>query len=312
MDQGREKSDTSRRTVLAAGMSMLASCNNSKSILVHEHILVDFAGAAIASPSRYVRDEVIAAAKPKLDAIVKLGCTRMLECTPNFLGRDPTLLAKLSQLCGIDIWTNTGLYAANQYRHLPKYAETESATELSRRWIAEWKNGIDGTKPRFIKIGVNNSPLGEWDKKLVRAAAITSLETGLTIASHTGTGAAVEQVEILSNMNFPLQKFVWVHAQNEKDHNVHRQIAKAGAWVEFDGIGPTTLEWHKDCLEFMAKENLLHRVLISQDTGWWHVGERGGGDYRDYDVIYKDFLPKIPQQWWKQLLWDNPRAAFGT
>jgi phosphotriesterase-related protein len=302
----------SRRTVLSAGALTLASCSPPKSILVHEHILVDFAGAELVSRSRYVQDEVIAAAKPKLEAIAKLGCVRFLECTPNYLGRDPRLLAKLSESCSIEIWTNTGLYAANQYRHLPAYARTETALELAKRWITEWRDGIEGTKPRFIKIGVNNGPLAELDRKMVEAAAIASLETGLTIASHTGRNAAPEQVEILQKLRFPLTKFVWVHAQNEKDHQVHAAVARAGGWVEFDGIGPKTLDWHKDCVEFMAKEGLLGRVLISQDTGWWRVGEPGGGQFNGYDFIYRNFLPQIPQKWWHQLLWENPRRAFGN
>jgi len=310
MPNGRETSHRTRRNLLAAGLGTLVSCAAPRSILVHEHIFVDFAGAEIASPSRYNRDEVFATAKPKLDAIKKLGCIRLLECTPNFLGRDPILLARLSQSTGVDIWTNTGLYAANRYRHLPAYAKVESALELSRRRVSEWRNGIDGTKPRFIKIGVNEAPLGEWDRKLVEAAAITSQETGLTIASHTSPGAAPEQVEILSKLKFPLEKFVWVHAQNEKNHKIHEDVARASAWVEFDGIGPKSLDWYKQCVEHMAKARLLHKVLISQDTGWWHVGEPKGGSYRDYDPIYKDFMPLINKNWWKQLLWDNPNRAF--
>jgi phosphotriesterase-related protein len=312
MDIRRETSALSRRGLLGLGIGALSSCGEAKSILVHEHILVDFAGAAVVSRSRYVHDEVIAAAKPKLDAIVKLGCVRLLECTPNFLGRDPVLLDKLSQACGIEIWTNTGLYAANRYRHIPEYVKTETSAQLAQRWIAEWRNGIEGTKPRFIKIGVNDGPLGEWDKKLVEAAAIASLETGLTIASHTGRGAALEQVEILTKLRLPLKKFVWVHAQNEKDHKVHAEVARAGAWVEFDGIHAKSIAWHKECVEFMAGAGLLGRVLVSQDSGWWHVGEPAGGTYNGYDAIYQQFLPQIDRKLWRQLLWENPREAFGN
>lgn len=298
--------------MVAAGLGTLASCGVEKSILVHEHVLVDFAGAAIASPSRYNRDEVIQAARPKLEAIARLGCVRMLECTPNFLGRDPELLRRLSELTGVELWTNTGLYAANQYRHLPEYAKTESAEQLAARWVLEWKNGIEGTKPKFIEIGVNDAPLGEWDRKLVRAGAIASLETGLTIASHTGLGAAVEQIEMLEGMRFPLDKFVWVHAQKERDKKIHAQVARAGAWVELDGIEPKTLDWHRESVTALAEAGLLGKVLISQDSGWWHVGEVSGGNFRGYDSLYKDFLPLIDKKWWKTLLWENPRRAFGV
>jgi phosphotriesterase-related protein len=72
------------------------------SILVHEHVLVDFIGAG-----KWDSDEAFRAAKPKLDEVARLGCRRFHECTPAFLGRDPKLLARLADATGIEIWTNT-------------------------------------------------------------------------------------------------------------------------------------------------------------------------------------------------------------
>lgn len=290
--------------------------NDERSILVHEHVLVDFGGADVVSPARYNREEVIAIAKPKLEAIAKLGCVRLLECTPNYLGRDPVLLARLSAMTGVELWTNTGLYAANRYKHLPRYAWEESALQLSKRWVAEWRNGIEGTKPRFIKIGVNAGALQAMDRKIVEAGAYTMLETGLTLASHTGPPAggvspALEQIALLEKLRMPLQKFVWVHAQNEKDMAVHEQAARKGVWVELDGISERSADFHLECVRHLAKKKLLGRVLLSQDSGWYHVGEPGGGTYNGYDYLYTGFLPRLEKKWKKRLLWENPRAAFG-
>jgi phosphotriesterase-related protein len=106
-------------------------------------------------------------------------------------------------------------------------------------------------------------------------------------------------------------KFVWVHAQNERDHAIHEKAAKAGAWVEFDGIGPKSIDWHLQCVRHMAGRGLLSRTLVSQDAGWYHVGEAGGGDFRGYTTIYTDFLPKLEAGQVTTLMWENPRAAFG-
>ena len=92
--------------------------------------------------------------KPKLDEIYRLGCRRFQDATPNFLGRDTKLLRKLADATGLDIWTNTGLYAARDHKFLPAYAKSESAAQLAARWAAEFRNGVDGMKPGFIKIGV--------------------------------------------------------------------------------------------------------------------------------------------------------------
>jgi len=280
--------------------------------LVHEHILVDFIGADRIAPGRYDREEVLRIAKPKLDAIYALGCRRFLECTPNFLGRDPQLLRRLADATGIEIWTNTGLYAAGDYKYLPAFARTETAEQLAKRWTTEFEKGIDGVKPRFIKIGVNKGPLGELDRKVVEAGARCSRATGLTLAAHTGDGAAaLEELAIVQRFGEP-SKFVWVHAQNEIDPEIHARVAQAGAWVEFDGISSKSANWHEQCVKAMERRGFLDRVLISQDAGWFHVGEPGGGDYRGYDLIFREFLPKLPEAWRVKLMSTNPAAAFGV
>jgi phosphotriesterase-related protein len=297
-----------REFLWAAGGAALAG--KQPSVLVHEHVLVDFVGADQIRPGRYDRDEVFRIARPKLEEVTRWGCRRLLECTPNFLGRDPELLARLSDAAGIEIWSNTGLYGAADHKFVPAFARTEPAEQLAKRWIAETR---EAWRPRFIKIGVNRGPLDEIDRKLVRAAAITSRETGLTIASHTGDGAAaVEQVEIVTAERVSPAKFVWVHAQNEPDHSLHERIARAGAWVEFDGIGPKTVEFHLECVRFLAAKRLLNRTLVSQDAGWYHAGEPGGGEFRGYTYLYSDFLPRLKPAEISVLMWENPRAAFGA
>jgi len=283
------------------------------SVLVHEHVLVDFIGAAQATRDRYDIEEVIRVATPKLLELKTHGCVRLLECTPNGLGRDPRILARLQRATGIELWTNTGLYGAAKRSGLYDYAWKESARELANRWIAEFKSGIDGMKPRFLKTAINGFPLEDIDRKLIEAAAITSLETGLPIASHTNGGgpAAEAQLEILRRLHCPLDKFIWVHAQSEKSLEAQEAVARAGAWVELDGISESSAARHRESVLHLNGKGLLGRVLISQDAGWYHVGEANGGTYRGYTYIYNGFLPTIPKDLWNLLLVDNPRRAFG-
>jgi phosphotriesterase-related protein len=301
-----------RRDFLAALVQAGAGIRVEGSILVHEHVLVDFIGADRIGPGRYDPEEVFRAALPKLEPLRRYGCRRLLECTPAFLGRDPRLMDRLARAAGLEIWVNTGIYGAANHKFVPDFARRQAAEELAERFAREWREGVDGVRPRFIKTGVNNGPLGELDRKLVRAAAIASRRTGLTIASHTGDGrAALEQIELLAAAGVAPSKFVWVHAHNEKDHAFHEQAGRAGAWVEFDGIAPETADWHLACVRFMADKGLLGRTLISQDAGWYHVGEPGGGAYRGYTYIYTGFLPRLDPPWIEPLMRDNPVQAFG-
>ncbi len=301
-----------RKFLLAlAGAAARAEVTLSGSVLVHEHILVDFGG--VKNPSKYDRGEVIRRARPHLEELKKYGCMRLLECTPQGLGRDPLLMKILADQTGLEIWTNTGVYGAANRSGVPEWAWQENPHQLAKRFIAEWKKGVDGVRPRFIKTAVNGFPLEELDRRLIEAAAITSVETGMTIASHTNGGgrAAEAQLAILDRTKCPPSRFVWVHAQGERDHAYHERVARAGAWVEFDGIGPKTAQWHRECVQFMQAQGLLGRTLVSQDAGWYHAEIPGGGEYRGYTFIYTDFLPEFPEEIRRQLLVDNPRAAFG-
>src|SRR5215207_4747807 len=125
--------------------------------LPHEHVLVDFVGAETVSPSRYNADEVFASALPHLTQIRGLGAKSLFECTPNFLGRDPALLARLSEATGMHLITNTGLYGARQNKFIPLYARREIPQQLAARWIGEVRDGIDKTdiRPGFIKSGID-------------------------------------------------------------------------------------------------------------------------------------------------------------
>ena len=286
--------------------------------LVHEHVLVDFVGAAEVSPRRYDRDAAFRKALPYLKQVHGLGCRTLVECTPAYLGRDPLLLKQLSEATGLNILTNTGYYGAANDKFVPAHAWKETAEQLAARWIAEARTGIDqtGIKPAFIKIGVDPGPLSDIDSKLVAAAARTHLVVGLPVWSHTGDGpAALAQLALLKREGMPLRAFVWVHAQNERDPAVYQRVAEEGAWISFDGLGPDDVDRYVELVAAMRSAGHLDRVLLSHDAGWYHVGEPGGGTYRPYDTLFTTFVPRLRARGFaeaeiQQLLVENPRRAL--
>lgn len=286
--------------------------------LMHEHVLVDFVGADRVSPDRYDADHAFATVLPYLEQVRALGCDTLVECTPAYLGRDPVLLKRLSEASGIHILSNTGYYGAAMDKHLPPHAFTETAEQLAARWVREHERGIDGTsiKPAFMKIGVDAAPLSAVDGTLVRAAGLAHRETGLPIASHTGSGAAaLEELDLLEQAGVPPSAFIWVHAQSERDATFHVRVAGRGAWVEFDGISATSVARHVELVRQMQNQGHLGHALVSHDAGWYRVGEPGGGQFRAYDTLFTAFLPALTAAGFgeadvKRLLVDNPRRAL--
>ena len=286
--------------------------------LVHEHILVDFIGAAKINPSRWNHDDVMYIMLPYLQQFRASGGNTFVDCTPNYLGRDVALLRKLGKEAGINIITNTGYYGGSDHKFLPEHAFTESPSQLANRWFAEWENGIDGTgiKPGFIKISVNPGKLSDVSRKLIEAASITHKRTGLTIASHTGAFIpALEQVQLLEEQGVLPEAFIWVHAQTEKDMSLHERIARLGAWVSLDGLNDNNVVSYADMLTVMRRRDCLHRTLVSHDAGWYDPAKEEGGEVRGYMTLLKKLLPELRKRGFgqrdiDQILRINPQEAL--
>lgn len=286
--------------------------------LIHEHILVDFIGADKISYDRWNRDAVIQKVWPLIEAVKAAGVKTFFDCTPAFLGRDPHLLKTIAQKSGLHIVTNTGYYGAFNNKYLPPWVHTEAAEQLAVRWIKEAREGIGGTsvRPGFIKISVDEGKLSPLHQKLVKAAAIAHLATGLTICSHTGKApAAFEQLELLQGAGVQPDAFVWVHAQAEEEIGLHSQAARLGAWVSLDAIGWGDPAEYVRPLVSLKEQRLLHRVLISHDAGWFDPAKNDGGEIIGYTGLFTKLLPLLRQNGFSQadidqLIVHNPVSAF--
>ena len=289
-------------------------------VLVHEHVMCDFVGADKTGRHRYDPEEVIATMLPYLRSVKERGFSSFVDATPAYIGRDPLVLKRLSELTGLHILTNTGYYGAAGDKFLPPHAFSETADQLAERWVAEWRNGIEGTgiKPGFIKIGVDPGPLSEIDRKLVVAAARTHLQTGLTIACHTGEArAALEVLEVVKSEGVDPSALIIVHADSVPDQSVHEKLAKEGAWVEYDAIGAKPINEHVRLISEMVRKGFADKLLLSHDAGWYWVGEPNGGKekIRPYTALSDELVPALKnagltEATLKRLLVENPKEAF--
>ena len=286
--------------------------------LTHEHVLVDIVGAGRIAPGRYDGGEVAGVVLPHLKQLRSLGCRTFVDCTPAYLGRDPALLARLAQSSALHILTNTGFYGAAGGKYVPEFAFSATAEDLAARCTGEFEAGIPptGIRPALIKIGVDAGPLSKMNGKLISAAALTHLRTGMAIASHTGDGlAAMAQLNLLKSHGVPPAAFIWVHAQDEKDRSFHRKAAEAGAWIGFDGISSETVDQNIDLIRETRRAGYLGRVLISQDVVGFHVGEEQGGYCPGYTFLFSGFLPQLRKSGFdeaetRMLTIENPRRAL--
>jgi predicted metal-dependent phosphotriesterase family hydrolase len=259
--------------------------------LPHEHVMVDFIGADKVGKHRYRPDDVVSTMLPHIKEAQEQGVRTFVDCTPMYLGRDVEVLRTISELTGLQILTNTGQY---KEPHLPAETFEIEAEALADGWIREFEEGIDGTsiKPGFIKTAVERERLAPMQQKVVRAAALTSQATGLTIATHTGVAiAAMEVLDIVEAVGVSPDRWIFVHSQNEQDTDLHVQVARRGAWTSLDGIGPGRDDEHLVPLLRLLDAGLERQVLLSHDAGWYRVGEEPGGAKKLFTHLLDEFVP---------------------
>ncbi len=300
--------------------------------LIHEHVVVDFIGAAKTSPERYDHDLAYRTALPHFRKLRERGVRTLVECTPRYIGRNAALLRRLSEESGVRIVTNTGWYAAVDHKFLPPEVEKESAEEIAARWLDEWEKGLPEARnatpvrPGFLKLGTGSGALPPVDAKLVRAAARVHCRTGLTIAIHTGDGiAALDELRLLREEGVAPSALIWVHAQNDPGP-VQLEAAKLGAWISLDGYSPTLRHAPRYVSFLLAHRDAgtLSRVLLSHDDGWAVEGDApsgnrltlfGNGNRAPYESIFTHLWPDLrgkgfTEAEFDQLLITNPREAL--
>lgn len=286
--------------------------------LPHEHLFSIF-GLDAEERTDYNKDELLSTVLPFLQKAKGAGCTTIIDCTATHFGRAPELLKTLSQKSGLHILTNTGIYGAAGGRYIPPYAYTETAKEIAKRWISEWETGIGNTgiRPGFIKLGINSGPLSLVDKKLVAAAAITHLTTGLTIAVHTGdnTEAAFEQLGILKETGVAPSAWIWTHAHAVPQNEPLVKAAHMGAWISFDGYRVNRQERFVEGIKAMKEAGYLHRILLSHDGNSYP--QKGKVPATASLLLFTELLPALRKVGFKkrdinEMTITNPSKAFGV
>jgi predicted metal-dependent phosphotriesterase family hydrolase len=282
--------------------------------LSHEHLFSNF-GLPIDETDNYDEDALFAQVIPYLEMLHDQGVRTIFDYTTSYFGRRADLLRAMSDSTGIRIVTNTGIYGAGEDRYVPSYAYDASPEELAQRWIAEAKNGIDGTGilPGFIKLAFDDGPPSDIDRKLFEAGLITHLKTGLSIAVHTGSNpdAVKFQLGLLDEYGVHPGAWIWTHANWHEDFELILEVAGRGAWISLDGVRSENIGQYIEYISRFKDAGLLDRLLLSHDGD----GYPAGGKIRPFEAISKELIPAMksngfPESIINQLLVKNPGEAY--
>ena len=283
-------------------------------ILPHEHIFVDFRPPEHPQHGEAEAAEVVALMALQIELAQAQGVTALVDCTPVGVGRRADILKAVSIATGMPLLVPTGIYREPK---IPAWAHAASEAELADWMIGELQGEIErsGVRAAWIKLSAGDDGITECEAKILRAAARAGKETNAVIGSHTMRGrVAQDQLDILEKAGYTAQRFIWIHTQKEADFAWHLEIARRGAWLEYDAIGDSDAV----CFDFVQRSldaGLGGQVLLSHDRGWYDPAKPGGGDPKPFTHLVAHFLPKmraagVDEEAIRTLTHTNPFRAF--
>jgi len=263
-------------------------------VLPHEHIFVDLRTPETPGHAEAGTEDVVEAMTPLLEEAREAGIGAIAEASCVGVGRRADVLRAVSEAAAMPLLAPTGIY---REPWIPRWAHDESEDGLFDWMVSELIDGIEqsGVRAGWIKLSAGDDGLTPCESKVFRAAVRAGMEAGATVGSHTLRGRVVlEQLRILDSLGLDPGRFIWIHAHVEEDFSLNLEVARRGAWIEYDAIGsPDSDALAVERVLRLLDADLGKRVLLSQDRGWFDPGKPKGGEKKPYAYLVKEFIPKL-------------------
>jgi predicted metal-dependent phosphotriesterase family hydrolase len=260
---------------------------------LHEHLIIDSPLIADTMPHIYLPDPDEAASEMTLCRSAGVGT--MVDTMPAGSGRGAERLAEASRRSGVRIVASTGLHTAKYYEDV-RWTHTEDVETIAERFVADVEVGIDrhdymgenvertDVRAGIIKAATFHVPDPRRDQRVFEAVAIAARKTGAPVITHCEEGrGAADQIELLREMDVPLDRVVLSHTDKVDDPQYHRELLASGVNLEYDQalrqssetVGTTT-----KLLAAMIDEGFLDQLMLGTDgarrTLWSALGGAPG------------------------------------
>jgi phosphotriesterase-related protein len=264
-------------------------------VLPHEHVFVDLRTPD--HPDHAIADSnaVVELMAPELVRARDAGIVAIVEASTVGVGRRVDILRAVSEAAHLALVAPTGIY---REPWVPDWARRASESDLTDWMLRDLHDGIDGTDVRagWIKLSAGDDGLTQVETRILRAAAHAARDSGAVIGSHTIRGRVVrDQLTILDSIGVEPRRFIWIHTQAEPDFALHLDVARQGAWIEYDAIGSDDFDddFLVDRIVGVLDAGFGDRLLLSQDRGQYDPAQPGGGTPRPFTYLVETFLPKL-------------------
>lgn len=276
--------------------------------------------------------QVLLDEKSQTDEVYKLylaGGNSMVDTTSQGIGRDPLALARISRATGLNIIMGGSYYVPPSY---PDDMAERSEQQITDHIIRDITEGVGDTGVKTGIIGeVGNAwPTNEVTRRVLRASAQASVETGAPILIHPGfdVNSPMHIMNDLLGVGADPGRVVMAHQDVFADMTVVRRVAETGAMIEYDHFGFENTQWGglggpgigipTDAQRMQRLEQLIEwgygdRLLVSHDIcikPW--LNSHGG---KGYAHVLESIVPRMRRRGFsvddvEAILVNNPKRIL--
>ncbi|MFN0146326.1 MAG: phosphotriesterase [Dehalococcoidia bacterium] len=258
---------------MATVNSVLGPVNTSELgfTLIHEHLLIGWAGWQWDNVFNFNRAEEMAKAVDRLQELKALGVSTFVDPCPMDIGRDPEFQAEASQKSGMRIISSTGLY--HHEFGIPAYFHAMPDEQIAEIFIKDLTEGMahTGIKAGIIKCATTAGKVTDQEAKAHRAAGMAQVATGSPIITHTDESGpmGLEQLNIFDAAGVKPHRVAIGHSCGNGNLRYLLNVLDRGAWLSFDRFGfglSASDEVRVAALLGLIGVGHANRVMISHDS----------------------------------------------
>ncbi len=235
-------------------------------------------------------------------------------------------LQRMSTRSGVNIIVSTGYHLPMFYPedHPIHFAEKQELEDIFLEELSEkirdpgLKEPYENVKAGMVKAAIPaEGPIGRYEV-LLRAAASSAAKMSVPLMLHTEKGkSALAAICMCEMEGLPAKRMLVCHVDRQAtDYTVHEEIARTGAFLEYDTIH--RLAYHDDkseykLIHYMINAGYAGQLLFSLDTTAKRLNHYGGEIGLSY--LLRTFLPAlqsagVPGAVLHQIAYENPISVF--
>lgn len=295
--------------------------------LVHEHLQLGVPGWQLDTLTKGSSfRERVKLCVDKIEELKSAGYSTIVDPCPSDMGRDAELLREVAALTQFNIVCAAGFFTHDigQSSHWVLRMMLDQDTDKRVRDVLV-KDIVEGIGESGIKAGIlkvaSGTQVTEFERMMLRATAMASLETGIPVTTHTDAVHGDTQLDVMAGAGLDPAQVIVGHSCGSNDIDYLQLLARKGAFVGFDRFGyeDINLDEHRvENLALLARAGFLENVVISHDCVLCYRGLedlrplRGDGMLHiEHQIIPQLRARGLDDAAIDQLLVHNPARFFG-